>query len=425
MSTSLDLNVAIEYAHRGETNECTIFEISFDGASRGASVQWVSQYPYENELLYPPYTYLTCNAITKDDNGVRRLTVHATVSAARPDLHNIKSVKDRDEKAAQTMLERDIKENRERLKIEREAHTQTLQKNLGTYSISKTLNGQSDETFNSINVSSNGEFIVSGSDDKTIKIWSIYEGSLLRTIKGASTFSWSGHSDEVTAISTNADGSIIISGSRDKTVKIWSKEGTLLKTLQGHEDGVTSVTISSDGNTIISGSYDYSVKLWSLDGKLLQTLEDHKGTVNSVSIGSIYASGSYDCSVKLWSLDGELLQTLERHDGAVNSVSVSADGSTIVSGSDDKTVMIWSADGSLQCTLKGHQKKVNSVSISAIDSIIVSGSSDKFIKIWSIDGVLLRTLSHGDEVVSVSITADGKTIISVSKDNIKIWSRST
>ena len=43
MSTSLDVNVAAEYAMRGTTKACTIFEIPFDAASRGATVQWVSQ----------------------------------------------------------------------------------------------------------------------------------------------------------------------------------------------------------------------------------------------------------------------------------------------------------------------------------------------------------------------------------------------
>ena len=46
MSTTTELAVAIEYAGRGDSDKRTIMEIPFDGASRGASVQWVSQYPY-------------------------------------------------------------------------------------------------------------------------------------------------------------------------------------------------------------------------------------------------------------------------------------------------------------------------------------------------------------------------------------------
>lgn len=70
MSTSTDINVAGEYAKRGvDANNCCIFEIQFDAASRGASVRWCSQFPYEEELIYPPCTYLTSEKIRVLDEG--------------------------------------------------------------------------------------------------------------------------------------------------------------------------------------------------------------------------------------------------------------------------------------------------------------------------------------------------------------------
>ena len=72
MSTSTDINVAAEYARRGTNpSNCSIFEIPFDAGSRGANVQWVSQYPYECELIYPPCTYLTCENVTH--TGIHRM----------------------------------------------------------------------------------------------------------------------------------------------------------------------------------------------------------------------------------------------------------------------------------------------------------------------------------------------------------------
>ena len=113
MSTSYDIDVAIEYAMRGNssftlitlllssliigtTKQCSILEIEFDAGNRGAKVKWVSQYSYEEELLYPPCTYLTCKKVSVDDDGIRRLVVHASVSNARPNLKSIKTVKDHD-----------------------------------------------------------------------------------------------------------------------------------------------------------------------------------------------------------------------------------------------------------------------------------------------------------------------------------------
>ena len=60
---SIFMQVAVEFAMKGTQKVGTVFEIPFNMASRGASVQWVSQYPYENELLYPPCTYLTCEKV--------------------------------------------------------------------------------------------------------------------------------------------------------------------------------------------------------------------------------------------------------------------------------------------------------------------------------------------------------------------------
>src|SRR4051794_38253762 len=67
----------------------------------------------------------------------------------------------------------------------------------------------------------------------------------------------------VTSVAVSSDGNTIISGSWDKTIKVWDlKSGQLLQTLTGHSSSVTSVTVSSDGNTIISGSEDKTIKLW-------------------------------------------------------------------------------------------------------------------------------------------------------------------
>jgi len=108
MSTSTDINVAAEYARRGTNpSNCSIFEIPFDAGSRGANVQWVSQYPYECELIYPPCTYLTCENVTtrKEGNlaGIRCLSVRATVSTARKEVDNIRTVKDKPHEDASNM----------------------------------------------------------------------------------------------------------------------------------------------------------------------------------------------------------------------------------------------------------------------------------------------------------------------------------
>jgi len=93
MSTTYDREVAVEYAARGDKSECSIFEIEFDGANRGAKVKWASQFSYEEELLYPPCTYLTCKSIQQIEN-TRYIKVNAAISTARVDLKKIITVTD-------------------------------------------------------------------------------------------------------------------------------------------------------------------------------------------------------------------------------------------------------------------------------------------------------------------------------------------
>ena len=66
-----------------------------------------------------------------------------------------------------------------------------------------------------------------------------------------------GHSDMVSSVAFSHDGTQVVSGSGDKTVKIWdASSGACLKTLEGHSDWVRSVAFSHDGTQVISESGD-------------------------------------------------------------------------------------------------------------------------------------------------------------------------
>jgi len=151
-------------------------------------------------------------------------------------------------------------------------------------------------------------------------------GAWLQTLEG--------HSDVVMSVALSADGSRIVSGSDDKTVRVWdAASGECVQTLEGHSGGVMSVAVSADGSRIVSGSDDKTVRVWdAASGECVQTLEGHSGGVMSVAVsadGSRIVSGSDDKTVRVWdAASGECVQTLEGHSGEVNSVAVSADGST-------------------------------------------------------------------------------------------------
>jgi len=72
-----------------------------------------------------------------------------------------------------------------------------------------------------------------------------------------------GHTDRVRAVAVSPDGRFIVSGSDDRTVKVWEAEsGQLLRSLAGHTGGVNAVAVSPDRRWIISGSDDHTIRAW-------------------------------------------------------------------------------------------------------------------------------------------------------------------
>ncbi len=173
-----------------------------------------------------------------------------------------------------------------------------------------------------------------------ITIWSfeVPTDSGVRVVK-VKTLSDQGQStraDDVTSIAVDPEGERLISGNADASVKLWDVEDGLLDTLKGHGDAVLDVGISPDGQLLASASQDGTVKLWNQQGKLISTLRNHHREVSSVQFSPgtgqldlkandiALASASYDNRVLLWRLpkdfSGDTLGLLiEEGCGAVGS----------------------------------------------------------------------------------------------------------
>jgi len=202
-----------------------------------------------------------------------------------------------------------------------------------------------------------------GRHPEAMSLWSqLYVRLPRQTFQGG----WGGatcseHGEAVTSVCLSADGRLALSGSADRTLKLWEPaSGRCLHTFEGDMGGVTSVCLNADGRLALSGSIDATLKLWDVrDGHCLRTCREDLDVLTSVALsadGLTLASGSVDQTIKLWNAQtGHLLRTLTGHTHNVRSVALSADGLILASGSDDQTIKLWNTQtGKLLQDFLGH-----------------------------------------------------------------------
>jgi WD40 repeat protein len=280
---------------------------------------------------------------------------------------------------------------------------------------------------NSVAFSPDGQLIVSGSYDSTVRVWDV--------TTGAERHAMHGHQEAVHSVAFSPDGKFIVSGSNDNTVRVWDiTTGIERHTMHGHEDRVWSVASSPDSQFIVSGSSDYTVRVWdATTGAAQHIMHGHEGWVYSVAFSpnsQLIISGSRDNTVRVWdATTGVERNIMHNHNHLVYSVAFSPDGQSIVSGSDDMTVRVWDpATGSEQHVMLGHKYSVSSVAFSPDGQFIVSGSLDSTMCVWSATTGIQRHTMHGHEkfINSVAFSPNGQRIVSGSGDStVRVWDATT
>ena len=189
----------------------------------------------------------------------------------------------------------------------------------------------------SVEFSLDGEFLLSGSDDKTVKLWDV------GTLKFRA--SYLGHNNWVRTARLSPDTSLIASGGEDAKVILWETEKKkALKEFNDHEKRINDVRFYEE--CIVSCSDDATIQFHDVrSSKLVQLYNSHGDSVRQLSLFDKYmVSVADDAEIRIWDTrKGLPLYTLYSHKGPINCCTVSRLGNYFATGGDDKKVVIWNS----------------------------------------------------------------------------------
>lgn len=234
--------------------------------------------------------------------------------------------------------------------------------------------------------------IISASRDKKVIVWNLDENNETGNI-GFARKALTGHSQCVQDVVISSDSQFALSGSWDKTLRLWDLNmGTTVRSFQGHTSDVNSVAFSPDNRQIVSGSRDKTIKLWNTlaDCKYTIVENQHNDWVSCVRFSPsptkpLIVSCGWDRLVKTWNLTNcKLMHNLEGHTSVLYTVTISPDGSLCASGGKDGVAMLWDVnDGKHLYSLESNST-INALCFSPCNYWLCA-ATDKSIKIWDLE----------------------------------------
>lgn len=275
----------------------------------------------------------------------------------------------------------------------------------------------------------NPNTIVTSSRDKKIIVWELTpEGETY----GYARKALSGHNAAVSDVVLSSDGAYALSGSWDKTLRLWDlNQGKSIRSFISHKSDVFSVGFSADNRQIISAGRDKTIKLWNTLGECKYTIEEdkHNDWVSCVRFSPstkqpLIVSAGWDKVIKVWNLTNcKLRANLVGHTGVINTLTISPDGSLVASGGKDGAAMLWDINEGKHLYSLTANSAITALSFSP-KNYWLCAATDSGIEIWDLETKRIidrvtkpsKYVSQLPWITSLSWSADGNVLFAGSSD---------
>jgi WD40 repeat protein len=264
--------------------------------------------------------------------------------------------------------------------------------------------------------------MVTGSLDKTLRLWDLEKGVVLKKMEG--------HSGIVLGLAVSRDGQIMASSDENGEIITWHGETgeSLTEPIKAHSDRIWSVDFSLDGAVLVTGSYDkitkfWCTKTWQMQGEPIQC-GDHVTCVRYSPSGELLAIATYS-NIQIYN------SGTREHVASFGVLSFSLawtpDGTRLLSGgnSKDPTIREWDTLTWQQVghPWEGHTQAIYAIAIHPAGILVASVSDDNHVRLWRLsDQRTIAIFEHSSPLRSVTFSSDGKHIFSGGKDKkISEW----